>query len=267
MTTFAEATRVVRSGDSAYAWHVPEGWAQGRGAWGGLAVAAFVGAIVDSEPDPARVVRSVSAEIAAPARVGPVTITTRLLRKGSALSLWNAMAHDLDGGLIGSLSAVLAAPRQDLPEISGWGLPGAPAVAAADDVAVVPLRAPLGPEFMQHLEFRPIDGLPLAAAQAQARGWIRLEAPVPHTSASLLALVDAWWPATLPALDSFRPLATVNFSANLLVDPASVPGDQPLLHVGHASGVIDGYVSETRQLWTADGRLAVDNLQSIVLIA
>lgn len=267
MTSFDEASRVVRTADGGYDWQVPEGWDQGRGAWGGLVAAAFVRAIVDSEPDPARVVRSVSAEMAAPARVGPVTITTRLLRKGSALSVWNAVAHDPGAGLIGSLSAVLAAPRRGPPDTAGWGLPTAPAAPAADEVGVVRLRAPLGAEFMQFLEFRPIDGLPLAAAQAQARGWVRFHAPAPHTAASLLALVDAWWPATMPALDSFRPLATVNFSANLLVDPASVPGEQPLLHVGRASGAIDGYVSETRRLWTGDGRLAIDNLQSIALVA
>jgi hypothetical protein len=80
-------------------------------------------------------------------------------------------------------------------------------------------------------------------------------------------MVDAWWPAVLPALIEFQPIATVTFAANLNVDPATVPADDRLLHHGWATTMADGYVSEQRHLWTTDGRLAVDNLQSIVLIA
>lgn len=75
------------------------------------------------------------------------------------------------------------------------------------------------------------------------------------------------WPATLSVLGRIRPVATVNFSADLLVDPLSVAADEALLHHGTASGAHAGFTSEQRRLWTADGRLAVDNLQSTVLIA
>ena len=75
------------------------------------------------------------------------------------------------------------------------------------------------------------------------------------------------WPATLSVLDRIRPVATVNFSANLLVDPVSVAADEALLHHGTASGAHTGFISEQHRLWAADGRLAIDNLQSIVLIA
>jgi hypothetical protein len=46
-----------------YAWDVPTGWLQGRGAWGGLVVAAEVKAAQQSQDsvDPARRVRNISA--------------------------------------------------------------------------------------------------------------------------------------------------------------------------------------------------------------
>ena len=61
-------------------------------------------------------------------------------------------------------------------------------------------------------------------------------------------------------------MATVSFAANLVVDPGAVPWDEPLYYEGTVAGARDGYVSELRRLWTADGRLAVENLQSIAII-
>lgn len=265
--TFSDATRVVPVSDGEYRWEVPPGWAQGRGAWGGLVAAAFIGAIDSANDDRERTVRSVSAEIVAPARVGTVTISVRMRRRGSALSVWHADAVDAEGGLVGSLAAVLAAPRRDLPPTDAWGLAQMPVVPGPQDVPVVAVGPPLGPEFMQRMEFRPLEGIPVSGSAARTRGWARLADPVEHTAASLIAMVDAWWPAFLPALGTPRPIATINFSANLCVDPVTVPADEPLLHTGWATAMHDGFASEARQLWTADGRLAVDNLQSVVLIA
>jgi hypothetical protein len=51
-----------------------------------------------------------------------------------------------------------------------------------------------------------------------------------------------------------------------LVDPATVDPQVPLLHHGRLLGYADGYATETRELWTADGRLAVHNTQVITVI-
>jgi hypothetical protein len=123
-----------------------------------------------------------------------------------------------------------------------------------------------GPTFMQHADMRPVLGIPGAGAQPETFGWIGLRQPVPMDAAALVALVDAWWPAGLVGLTSMRPIATVSFAANLVMDPIDVPSG-PLLHHSFVTGVAEGFTSEVRRLWTADGRLVVDNLQSIVLIS
>ena len=53
-----------------YALDVPDGWAQGRGAFGGLVLGAMLRAVTRAEPDPARRVRSVTGEIPAPVLPG-----------------------------------------------------------------------------------------------------------------------------------------------------------------------------------------------------
>jgi len=82
--------------------------------------------------------------------------------------------------------------------------------------------------------------------------------------------VDAWWPSPYTLMKTMRPVATVSFSANLLIDPmdiASIDGERsPLLHDASVSSIHGGFMSELRRLWTPDGRLVVENLQSIMVI-
>lgn len=265
-TPFQRATSVHPAGEGTYAWHVPSGWEQGRGAWGGLCVAAFLHAVDAANDEPERTVRSVSAEIAAPARVGVVRLTPSLLRRGTSLSVWNVRAED-DHGLVGSLSAVLSTVRPTVPDYATWGLASAPERPSAADVEPMRIGPPLGPAFMEHLEMRPIVGLPFAGGAAGARGWVRYAEPAAHTAATLLALVDAWWPASLPAMTEPHSFATVSFAASVLIDPATVAADEPLFTELAVIGAHEGFSSETRRLWSADGRLLVDNLQSVALIS
>jgi hypothetical protein len=61
------------------------------------------------------------------------------------------------------------------------------------------------------------------------------------------------------------PIATVSFTASLLADPAQVRADEVVLHHSFLTSAADGYTSEHRRLWSADGRLLVDNVQTIVV--
>ena len=56
------------------------------------------------------------------------------------------------------------------------------------------------------------------------------------------------------------------FGAHLLLDPATIPDGSPHMAEAQMSAAHDGFTSETRRLWTEDGRLAVENHQSIVVI-
>jgi hypothetical protein len=229
-------------------------------------VAALVHAVVAAEPDPQRSVRTISVQLVAPAVVGTHAIETRIVRRGSAMSTWSATLSATSGETVASLVAVTGGPRASVRAHDGrsWGTTSAPSAPPADDVQRLPSRPPL-PVFTQHLDMRPVTGLPLAGEPAATVGWLRLvEQPIP-SAAMLLALVDGWWPASLPMLAEMPRIATVNFTANLLVDPATVPAGELLLHESFVTAAVDGFASEHRRLWTADGRLAVDNLQTMVI--
>lgn len=268
METFDTATRVDQQGDGHFGWAVPDGWQQGRGAWGGLVVGAMIRAVQATEPDADRVVRSIAANLVAPAVVGDHEVRVTPVRRGSAVSTWTVTVTDAEGAGVATASVLLGAPRslEDAPDFESWSILEAPQAPAPNGVPVLDLGTH-GPTFLQHLAPRVVTGIPGQRGLPEAVGWIDYARPVTPSSASVLALVDAWWPASLAALDRMRPVATISFAANLLVDPRTLVAGEPLLHHSLVSGATEGYTSEHRRLWTADGRLAVDNLQSIVLIA
>ncbi|MBM3686707.1 MAG: thioesterase family protein, partial [Actinobacteria bacterium] len=141
-----------------------------------------------------------------------------------------------------------------------------PASPPWTDVAAVPLAPPLAPEFTQQLEFRPLAGLPYQGRTEDVVCWVRMPEPEPVDAALALGMVDALWPATLVTLSEPRPMATLTFAASLLVDPATIDPAAPLLHRGRLVARREGYATETRELWTPDGRLAVFNTQVMVVI-
>jgi hypothetical protein len=202
----------------------------------------------------------------APAVTGRYDIEVRPARIGSAMSTWSATATGDDGSVVAAITAILGSPRTSDPDHDHptWGVATPPAAPDAADVAPVPLGPPF-PVFTQHLDLRPVLGLPQSGGPAESIGWVDYAVPTPVTAASLLALVDGWWPASLALLSATPRVATVNFTANLLVDPGSLVDGGPYLFHSFVTAAHEGFTSEHRRLWTADGRLVVDNLQTIVV--
>lgn len=253
-------------------WEVPDLWQQGRGAWGGLVIGALVKAVEMQEaadPAQARRIRTVSSQIIAPVPVGTSIVTVECLRRGSGMTTWQTRVMDASGAVMAQAVVIAARPRAtDLSDAErGWGLARVPEIAPWQQVPVVSIDPPLGPVFSQHLEYRPRLGIPLSGEPARAEGWIRIPGLASWSAHLLLGIVDAWWPATYTALTGPRPMATVAFGAHLLMDPGDLATDEPLLHEALVTAAEDGFTSELRRLWTPQGRLVVENHQSIVVVA
>jgi Thioesterase-like superfamily len=257
-------------------WAVPDGWRQGRGAWGGYTITAMA-AHVEQLEDPARALRTLSAQIMEPVTVGEYLIEAQCLRQGSAMSTWAvSVMRPHDQVLVAQSQIITGTARQVTisPDMNDWGTAKMPAVTSADMTPIAPVGPPFAPEFTSQLEFRPISPLPTAGNVATSVGWIRLpsrtNAGEHWSGAELMGIIDGWWPASYTLMESMRPMATVAFSVHLLIDPrtiAPVNGERsPLLHEASVSSAFGGFTSELRRLWTPDGRLVAENLQSIVVI-
>ena len=255
---------------------VPDGLQQGRGAWGGVATGAMVGAVQQFDARPEFAFRSLSAQLVAPLLVGPATIEVAGLRAGTSTRTVSARVLDDEGGLVAHGVVVLGAPRpgDGIPDGPAWLALEPPAELAAgpDAVDPVPLGPPIAPHFLRVLELRPISGLPFSGhPTGVASGWVRPHAAVVVGAPLMVALADAWWVAVMAGLDRPRPVGTLAFTVDLPTDPADLPLEadgrlRPLFHRGRTLAARDGYAVESRELWTQDGRLASWNVQTVVVI-
>ena len=252
-------------------WQVPDGWQQGRGAWGGLAIGAMILAVEQAETEqssggPDRTVRSVSMQLCGPAVIGLAEVMVEPVRIGTGMSTWSVRVTDPESSVIATGTVITGAPRRSsgLTSSTPWSPLEAPAAPPAADVPTVPTPAPF-PPFTQHFDYRVASGFPLQGSPAETLGWIGYRDSPSWSAASLIALADAWYTATLVHLRELTSISTVEFTASLLIDPADLDPGTPLLHHGIVSSFREGYASEQRRLWTPDGRLAVDNLQAMVV--
>jgi hypothetical protein len=267
---FAHASSVARvdsdpdRGISIYRADIPDGWQQGRGAFGGLVLATLLRAIERAEPDHARVARTLSGDLGGPVQPGGAELRVRRLRRGSNQS--NLAAELAQGGeVLATATAILSAPRAVVaPRFE----PTPPAATGPwQDYPVVPMNPPFSPVFASNYEYRVVEGVPFAGGSAAiCDGFVRERTPPPRYDApAIIGLLDAWWP-TLFSIDAKpRPVATIGFTAQILVDPASVLVDEPLRYRARMEALADGFFVELRELWSG-GRLVAMNQQMFVII-
>lgn len=258
---FTRVTDLVADPDGSLRWDVPDGWQQGRGAFGGLVLGALLRAIESAEPDRARATRTLTGDLCGPVLPGPATLKVEVLRRGNNLS--NIDARLIQHGEVQArASAVLSLPR---PAAT---MPDPPRPPSARDWRELPelgLAPPNAPVFTPHFEYRSFGASPFAAGDALGTiGFLRLRRPPARLDApAMIGLLDAWWPAMFVGRP--RPVATVSFTAEILVAPAELDPGEPLLFTGRVAALTDGFCVEFRELWAGE-RLVALNQQTFAVL-
>lgn len=257
MLTLQEAT--TPRGDELV---VEDDWLQGRGAYGGLTVAALVRAIEARVADPRRKLRSLTAELPAPTIPGTARIEIDVLRSGNNLTVARAALRQHDE-VTTHVVATLAASRDTG---DAWAELAGPELPPWESVPVIPLAGP-GPVFARHFEYRVAAGIPFTDSEPVSMGWVRPRAPgALRDAAFIAALIDAWWPAAMNRFRGPRPLATIAYTLEIVDGLEGLEPDAPLAYRGRVPVCRDGYFLETRELWGSDGRLVARNHQTFAII-
>jgi acyl-CoA thioesterase len=257
VTAFADASTPVEVGPGRFTLTIPDGWQQGRGAFGGLVLAPMVRAAEATAAAADRALRTLTAEIFAPVVTGPIEIAVETLRAGSGTS---TMAVRLlqEGSLCAHAVCVLGRDRSG-PLVDGI------ARGAAPPWRDVPVLRGLAP-FTQHFEYRATLP-PFVGGEARASGYVRTRVPEEKRDAALIvALADAWFPALFGVMTAPRPMATLTFTLDLCANLDGLAPEEPFFHESHTLSSRDGYAPELRRLWGADGRLVAINHQTFVVI-
>ncbi len=268
MTSLHDLLEAVRVDDTTFAFTVPDGWQQGRGAFGGLVIGAMTRAAIRATNDADRHVRTVTAELLGPVLPGLATLKIERLRQGSGVSacrvrVLQANAAGVDEEVCCAV-VVTARARPNTPTFAHREKPASPPWSDLEPIAVEP---PLGPVFAQHFHFRPTDHFPFSlSSRALAAGFIQPKHGGAIDAAVIAACADAWWPAVYAMFDAPRPTATITFALEIVADLSSLDTLAPLFHEARSDTALDGYAVEHRALWTPDGRLVAENQQLFAII-
>jgi hypothetical protein len=261
--TFAKASAVAHVDGGRFRVDVPDGWQQGRGAYGGLVIAYLVRAIEQFEGAADKPLRSLTAALGGPLQTGAADIRVERLRAGSSVV---TLAARLEQGGDVPAHAVVILGKSRGAEAAAIDMtpPTAPSwretAPVSDDVSFRPV-------FTQHFEMRPLPPWIFSGGEAMALGWVRTREPVAVKDAALVAaLIDVWFPAELTRMSAMRPIATIAFSFQMVGGASVMKGDDPLLFRSRMLARKDGYLVEMRELWTERGDLVALNEQTIAII-
>jgi len=260
-------TTSTPAGSGAFRWNVPDGWQQGRGAFGGLVLDALCRAAMAFEDDPGRPPRAMNGELTGPVLPGEAALQVRLLRRGGAVTTVDVSLTQEDE-IRARASFVLGGPRKDPTAFADR--PGrAPESLDWQSAPVLPMEPGAGfPVFAQNFEFRLAGPPPFRGGDAPiAGGWVRPKIrPAAIGPGEVVAYADVWWPAGFSIMTAPRPIATIGFQLQWLADPAALDPEKPLLCLSRVTGGMDGYVAETRELFDPKGHLVAINQQTFVWI-
>lgn len=268
---FLVASRPVVSPDGRHHLTFDASWVQGRGVYGGVVSAVVVNAI-RQVVDPRRRLRALSLSFCAPAKPGPATVRTRLVREGAWVSTVAAELENSDG-VVATAIATCAAPRPlpdgvtDAVSVRRSTCPDVPRPETLDPV---PIDLPLLPTYARHFELRFALGDPPGSSGAPRVGvWLRFrDAGVDVADEAVaVALLDALPPALLSTLPAMRPAASVEWHVQFFSGlPRPLERGEDLLVTAETWMAEEGYAEELDQLWTKDGVLLAQAHQTIALL-
>lgn len=256
MTDFATLSAVVPIGDGKFAIDVPDGWQQGRGAYGGYGIACLTRALETVESTSERPLRSLNAELCAPLMPGRAEISIEVLRRGSGMTTVLARTVQ-EGTVVAHATALLGRAR------TGQPYDGLSAPNFQQPYVVMPQEGPW-PRFTRFFEFRIVGAVPFSGSDAaQVETWVRMREPgKTFDTPQLVALADATWPAIFSHLTTVQPMSTISFMLQAFGPWDGLRPDAPIYHRSRVLWARDGHSAEVREIWSEDGRLLALNHQT-----
>jgi acyl-CoA thioesterase len=262
--TFHAASAITELAPGRYGVEIPDGWQQGRGAFGGLVLGTLVRAIeATASSDADRRTRTLLGDLVGPVLPGAAEVRVDTLRRGAHQT--NLRADFVQGGAtLACASAVVSGPRP----VGLAGLAPRAEPPPFESARAIALHATGAPVFTQQFEYRLTGPAPwTGGATAEVAGWVRPRAAVPAVDAPLLvALLDAFWPAYFSTTHAPRPIATVSFAAQITCDPAALDPAAPFFYRARGINDHDGFQLELRELFDSRGAIVAMNQQTFAIL-
>ncbi len=256
MTPLREVIAGLTPVEGGWRGEVPDGWLQGRTAYGGLSAALALHAAMASDED-LPPLRSALVAFIGPLS-GAITVRATRLRRGRNATFVQADVESEAGlGLratfvfMGTVASAVdhrvgAAPAVALPGADDKVLRGHPAIRFSENFELVERRDAETAEWLRWVRLKDRGGL--------------------HPMVELIAVADCLPPVALKLLGRPAPVSSMTWQLNLLGD-APVTQDGWWLLQATSDYARAGNSSQRMGIWAADGTPVAEQMQSVAVFA
>lgn len=244
---------------------IHEDWMQGRTVFGGLQVALAVRAM-RGLLDPGPPLRSLQATFIAPLPGGRVALGADVLRRGRSATHVRCNLLLDDGTVACTIVAIFGAAR---PSAFVREIPRPQVDVAPEALPDMPYVPGIAPSFLQHMQLRWARGTLPYSGYHDPRTIIyaRVREPDCTPEEALIALADVIPTPAISMLRKPAPASSLNWTLELLGDPAKLDvNDWSLIDTEVRAG-IDGYLSQTSVLWGSTGHAFSVSHQTVGIFA
>jgi acyl-CoA thioesterase len=240
---------------------IPDGWLQGRTAYGGLSAAMAVHLALQANAESLPPLKAAQVSF-----VGPVTaaacFTTELMRRGKSVTQVGVDAR-VDDALVLRAGFVFAAPRVSTIAHQRVARPDVPGPEACSPS---PVAASL-PAHFRNFDVRFCgDALPISGAtEPELLAWVRLnDASGVSPAAALLALGDCLPPAAMACFTAPAPISSMTWAVDF-----AQPAQHSAWYLQRTRSLAaqDGYSFQIMEMWDADGALVLVSTQTVAIFA
>jgi acyl-CoA thioesterase len=262
VSRFTNDTAVSALGSGRYQATIDRGWWIERGPNGGYLAAIVLRSVLAEVADPRRRPRSCTLHYLRPPVEGPCEVRVTIERTGRGLSTASArLVQDGRDCIVALVALGIDRPGPALHDHPAPSVPGPEELPARE-----PPSSAIDIPFRHRFDLRPAIGAPpfTSGARAETGGWIRTRDGDAVDDLLLVALTDSWPPAIFARLDPPVGVPTVELTVHLRGAP-SAESEWCLVRF-RTLEVGAGYLEETGEVWSQDGRLLAESRQLAVVL-
>lgn len=243
---------------------IPNDWAQGRTAYGGI-TGALVYTAIQQKVTPDRLLRSFSCNFVGPISTDtPFDIEVDVLRQGKNVTQVVGKAIQ-DGRVSVMVQACFGVARCSKIRVENLDRHDMPRPTKANFLPQIPK---ITPKFLRHVDLaKQAGGLPFTGSkQSKIDGWMRFsKAPKEISDAHLIALIDGWPPTTLQMLKWPAPASTMSWNIEFIHPHQRFDPLDWFAYQVRTRQASDGYANTEANIWDAQGKLIAISRQTVAV--
>lgn len=246
---------------------IPEGWGQGRAAFGGLVGAILVKKAQSILADATKQLRSAHINFIGPVMIGEAQLRAEIFREGKSVTSLEVKLIQ-NGQVQSVLVASFGTSRESVIQVASKQV--LPAFATPAESRELPFVEGMTPEFFKHFDAYWSEGeMPFSASkQSDFGGWMRFKSEqhikkikLPH----LFALVDMWPPAVLSMFNRLAPASSLNWTLDLINLPNNLSGEAWWQYQVQTDFSAEGYAYSQAHIWDEQGNLVAISRQTVTV--